>query len=345
MRVLFQLRFFGMGMLLAMAIAACQSPANSPKSTSETSSADDCQTIVHISGEAEICGQPQRVIALGPYVLEPLIALDVQPVGLADHMAFGQDTYSNPSEQIPYIGERISGQPANVGVAYTPSIEAIAKAQPDLIIGAEFNAQQYETLAEIAPTVLLEYYNTEENLRIIAKAVGRSDVAEQFIVDTEQKVMAAQETFSDYASANPKALLLFSNPPELSVSKGNQELCHTLIENLGFQLVSLPGFENNESRDTAIPISSEQLPNLNDADFVIILGSNFEERESTTSYEDDQLAGSKEAWQENAIAQSLDASKAGRVYFIPAYLCLGLPGPIGTELYLEELEQQLLSSR
>ncbi|MGP1387546.1 MAG: hypothetical protein ACTS2F_28560 [Thainema sp.] len=26
----------------------------------------------------------------------------------------------------------------------------------------------------------------------------------------------------------------------------------------------------------------------------------------------------------------------------PAYLCLGLPGPIGTELYLEELQEQLL---
>ena len=38
----------------------------------------------------------------------------------------------------------------------------------------------------------------------------------------------------------------------------------------------------------------------------------------------------------------MDASKAGRVYFIPTYLCAGLPGAIGTKLYLEELEQQLL---
>ena len=44
-------------------------------------------------------------------------------------------------------------------------------------------------------------------------------------------------------------------------------------------------------------------------------------------------------------AQSLDASQAGRVYFIPAYLCAGLPGPIGTELYLEELKEQLLPAQ
>ncbi|MEM9266963.1 MAG: hypothetical protein AAGA46_15715 [Cyanobacteria bacterium P01_F01_bin.13] len=45
------------------------------------------------------------------------------------------------------------------------------------------------------------------------------------------------------------------------------------------------------------------------------------------------------------MAQSLDASKSGRVYFVPGYLCRGLPGPIGTELYLNELKQKLLSAQ
>lgn len=44
-----------------------------------------------------------------------------------------------------------------------------------------------------------------------------------------------------------------------------------------------------------------------------------------------------------AIAQSLDASQAGRVYSAPAYLCFGFPSAIGTELYLEELEKQFLN--
>ncbi|PSN77790.1 hypothetical protein C8B47_20200 [filamentous cyanobacterium CCP4] len=66
------------------------------------------------------------------------------------------------------------------------------------------------------------------------------------------------------------------------------------------------------------------------------------EADTFSSYQLDQL---KQAWGDNAIAQSLVASQAGRVYFIPAYLCLGLPGPIGTELYLEELKQQLLPAQ
>ncbi|MEM8718512.1 MAG: hypothetical protein AAGE84_04290 [Cyanobacteria bacterium P01_G01_bin.39] len=44
------------------------------------------------------------------------------------------------------------------------------------------------------------------------------------------------------------------------------------------------------------------------------------------------------------IIIKLDASKVGRVYFIPAYMCLGLPGAINTEFYLEELKEQLISS-
>jgi len=59
-------------------------------------------------------------------------------------------------------------------------------------------------------------------------------------------------------------------------------------------------------------------------------------------FEGHQLKPLQQDWEANAIAQSLDASKDGRVYFIPAYLCLGLPGSIGTELYLEKLKALLL---
>ena len=49
-------------------------------------------------------------------------------------------------------------------------------------------------------------------------------------------------------------------------------------------------------------------------------------------------------WRGCANTQSLNASKADRIYFIPADLCLGLPGPISIELYLEELKAQLLDA-
>ena len=46
-------------------------------------------------GATEICGQLQRIVVLGPYVLEPLLALNVQLVGYADHIAFHQGDYTD----------------------------------------------------------------------------------------------------------------------------------------------------------------------------------------------------------------------------------------------------------
>ena len=271
MQRLLQIRVLALNLMLAVVIAACQSPTNSPKAPSETSSTsnDSCQTIAHASGEAEICGQPRRIVALGPYVLEPLVALAIQPIGFADHTAFGQDIYDNPSQQIPYIGDRITNQLENVGTAFTPSIEAIAKAQPDLIVVTEYNAQQYEALSQIAPTILLAYSNAEESLELIARAVDRPKAAKQLIADTKQQVTTARETFSDFVSAYPKALLLFSRSQELSLSQNSQELCNAVVRELGFQLVSFPESDNTDSKDTVVPISSEQLSNLNDADLLL----------------------------------------------------------------------------
>jgi len=290
-----------------------------------------------------VCGQPQRIVALGPYVLESLLTLGIQPVGFADHMMLHQGTYDNPSQQIPYLGNRITQPLANVGLAYSPSIESLLKIQPDLIVGTESNASQYATLSEMAPTVLVKWADPENSLRTIAQAVGHSDQAEQLLTKTEQHIAAAREAFAPFVAANPKVLLLSSSQlQEINLGNSGHGQCSSLIEALGFQLVAPPGFDRTNT-DSLVPISLETLPQLNEADSIILLGSNFSALNEADTFENHQLISLKQSWEQNALAQSLQASKAGRVYFIPAYLCLGLPGSIGTELYLDELQKQLLT--
>jgi iron complex transport system substrate-binding protein len=118
------------------------------------------------------------------------------------------------------------------------------------------------------------------------------------------------------------------------------------VSDLGFQLVYPSGINGSKLND-AIPVSSETLAQLNDANSIILLGSPSSELNrskgvnNATKY---SLRSLEQTWNKNAIAQSLQASRTRRVYFIPVYLCLGLPGPIGTELYLNELREQLLSN-
>ena len=336
-----------LGLLTAFTIAACHSQiSQSSDGTIFTvsSNPDSCRTIEHGVGETKICGQPQRIVVLGPFYLELLLALDMQPTGYGDHAAFHQGDYTNPGQQIPYLGDRITQPIANVGSAYTPSVEAIVKNQPDLIIGVEGN--DYETLAKIAPTLLLtDRHDTEHNLITIAQAVDRTEQAEQLLSQTQQQIAAARESFASLVATHPRVALLSSSELQDIRLANSSAPCSLLIEALGFQLVLPPGSINDNASDY-MSISLETLPQLNEANTVILLGHNFKDLDQLQSmerFEELQVSNVKQAWEKNAIAQFLDASKAGRVYFIPVYLCRGLPGPIGTELYLEELKEQLLA--
>lgn len=345
------IRWVGLAMMMMGAIAACQrTPSLVQNNAIPTPSSDHttCRTIAHAMGKTQVCGQPQRIVVLGPYLLEPLLALGIQPIAFADHIAFHRGDYTKPAEQIPYLGQWISQSLANVGIAYMPSIEAILKAQPDLILGIDGNnASQYQTFTGIAPTLMLKWTEPEKNLQIIAQAVNRSEQAEQLLTQTKQRIATARQTFAPLVETAPRLLLLSSTElREIYLGVNTHGLCSSLLKELGFQLVVPPGFQPSQ-QTTLVPITLEALPQLNHANLIVLLGNNFSgvnQSKDANTFNEHQLTNLKRAWAKNAIAQTLNASQQGQVYFIPAYLCLGLPGPIGTELYLHELKKQLLSS-
>ncbi len=122
-----------------------------------------------------------------------------------------------------------------------------------------------------------------------------------------------------------------------------QDSCGSLVESLGFELIYPPSWDAANPYSPAL--SLEALPQLDDAESIILFGDNthkFDQLQDMSHFEQHQLHRLEQAWQENAIAQSLPATQAERVYFIPTYLCRALPGPIGSELYLNELQQLLL---
>ena len=327
-------------------IIACGDRLTQYTVSQKISPSTECQVIQHQVGETQVCGQPQKIVALGPNVLEILLALDVQPVGFADHVPLHQGNYDNPSQQIPYLGERVTGELINLGLAYTPSIEALLKIKPDLIIGNELNRSQYEMLSKIAPTLLFPRFDAQPNLLAISKILGRSEKAKKILADSDQRLAIAQKALSDIVANHPQVLMLVSLGQSISEQlrfPRRDSFCDSLVTNLGFKLMS-PSSLVPADKSVPPPLSIETLPQFNSADSIILLGANFSQVQlSDDKYFEPQMQKLKQQWSENAIAQSLTASKEGRVYFIPAYLCIGLPGPIGTELYLQELQKQLLS--
>ncbi|MEM9008776.1 MAG: iron-siderophore ABC transporter substrate-binding protein, partial [Cyanobacteria bacterium P01_F01_bin.86] len=329
-----------------------------PTSEAAVRPASGCRVIQHDLGETEVCGQPQKVVTLSAHILDLLLSLDVQPFAstLTLNIHTGE-VFDDPARQIPYLGERLTGQPINLGRDHTPSLEALVALKPDLIVGeGGRNADEYELLSEIAPTLLWNDRTAlgkwQESLRDLAKALDMEAKAETLIQQYKADIASARAGLVDVVTAHPKLLLLgASRLDEGFVVIEPDSYLGELLAGVGFQLIPPPAAAINASTPL---MSIEALPELNDADSVIVLGWNFDISEGLENsdpsadtsmgdlLETHQTKTIQQDWQTNGIAQSLTASQENRVYFATFYKWNGLNGPIGAELILEQLRQFFL---
>ena len=340
------------GIVMSLLIVACSNQTADDRQQYDSQAlsltSTNCQSWQHDRGETEVCGQPQKILALGPNMLELLLALEVQPVGYADYFSLPVSKFDRPSQQVPFLGERVTNQPVNLGSADDPSLETIAQLQPDLILGDVYsNQDEYALLSQIAPTLLFTYAvddRWQEQIRLIAKALGKSERAETVIKEHLKRIAQTQKALQPIASKYPKVLMLGSERlgQGIEIDPYNHDsYCSTLMADLGFQIVVPPNSEGKEGQGGNV--SLELLPQLV-ADLIFIQAYNLDLiGNSGQDVVKEQITSVKQQWNSNAIAQSLPASKSERVYFTSAYLCRAMPGPIGAEIFLTQLQQQLLS--
>lgn len=74
-------------LLLALVLAGCVVPAQpvaAPAAETDSARAAATRTVQHALGESTITGTPQRIVALEWTYVEALLALGIQPIGVAD---------------------------------------------------------------------------------------------------------------------------------------------------------------------------------------------------------------------------------------------------------------------
>ncbi|MBE9170814.1 iron-siderophore ABC transporter substrate-binding protein [Pleurocapsales cyanobacterium LEGE 06147] len=341
-----------LGMLAVFLAVACggktaNNLTNDQNQPLSHSAQNQCQTIEHDFGKTEVCRQPQKVAVLGSNMLETILALQVQPVGYADYLSFHRADFDRPSRQIPYLGRRVTSQPINLGTSGEPSLEALTRLKPDLILGnVEQHRDKYALLSKIAPTLLFRWarqgVDWQPSFQVIARALGRTEQAQKVIEVHNQQLAVTREKLAPVVAAHPTVLMLDTNGLNQYLQlSGSASPCGRLIDKLGFRLVS---FNKQKMQSSYQRVSLENLPQF-ESDLIVVEGYDFSQPEQLAdakNIETHQLQGIKQEWSENAIAQSLPASQEGRVYFVSSYLCNGLPGPIGAEIFLDELQKQLL---
>ncbi|MFB4196131.1 iron-siderophore ABC transporter substrate-binding protein [Streptomyces carpaticus] len=240
-------------------------------------------TIDSALGTAEITEQPERVVTLGQGSAETAIALGHTPVGIESY-AWGSDD----SGYLPWIHEAVTeaGEelPTQFAGADDIDFETIIELEPDVILApwSGITQEQFDILTDIAPTVaypdLAWSTNWDEQIEIIATALGQPQEAQTLIDDIGRQLADAAATRPEYADVS-FSYIYTTGPGTLGVFLPEEQRV-SMVSSLGLTVDPVVNtFEETEGTDSAL-IGLENADQLADSDLIFTFYSDAETRES-----------------------------------------------------------------
>lgn len=152
-------------------------------------------TVSHHGGETTLEQQPECIVALEWHLVEDLLVMGIQPVAIADIEGF--KTWVT-------VDVALADEVQDVGLRHEPSLEALAAAKPDLILGLDYrDLALYDQLSGIAPTILINAYPLEEDITPLEDLHNRLRFEASFLDTAEaaEAALAAMDaTISEQAS-------------------------------------------------------------------------------------------------------------------------------------------------
>ncbi len=273
--------------------------------------------ITHEMGVTTVPDHPERIVVLEFSFIDALASVGVAPVGIADD--------NKRDRVIPAYTDIIGDDWVSVGTRKTPSLEVIASLNPDLIIAdKKRHSAAYETLSEIAPTIVLDslagdYHDSVAQMAVIGEAIGKPEEMAARVAEHKATMAAFAEKIAPVAKGvtaqfgvtNAKGLWLHS-PISYNGS---------LLAMLGFDSAMQPK-EGGVYEATYVPTTLEQLSEVNPD--ILLFGE----------YVDPSFV---DGWAEDALYKNLNAVKNGKVYWVTAHNWSRLRGMLAAELTAQDL--------
>lgn len=189
------------GLFIVMVFGLALYGCNTPKQ--DNGAAGDSIEITHKLGVTKVPVNPSRIVVLDIGALETLHELGVTPAAV-------------PKKYMPeYLSEIESDESiGDVGSIIEPDFEAINALNPDLILISTRQERYYDELSQIASTVFIgtnnkDYLNSFiDNTNLLARIVGKQQLAQEKLETLISKIERAQEKFRDDPH---KALFLIYN--------------------------------------------------------------------------------------------------------------------------------------
>ncbi|MBD2253832.1 ABC transporter substrate-binding protein [Nostoc parmelioides] len=167
-------------------VTACYRHSH-PNLVDKKSPASECRLIKHELGETCVPLNPQRIIVVDQIALEALVALDLKPIGTANHVFF--DSKAN------LLKEKIAGI-SYIGKTGEINLEKVLQLNPDLIVSVYgIQPENYPLLSKIAPTVQVKHFQSDWQtpLREIGKVVNKIEKVEELLTQYEQRFQTIRE--------------------------------------------------------------------------------------------------------------------------------------------------------
>lgn len=330
---------------LALILTACggsdgpdgAAPTDAPDATeteteNETEDATDEPaapvSVEDANGTVELEAPAERVVALEWTYVEDLLAVGVQPVGVADVAGYEQWVDVEPA-----LGDDVT----DVGTRQEPSLESIAALEPDLIIGVQFRHEPIlDQLEAIAPTLLFNPYpeaggeltqfdEMVQTFEAVAAAVGGSVEAAEVLTAMEATFADVSETLADAELATDRVALAqgftAEDAPTIRMFTDNA-MAITILERLGLTN-AWPGEPETYGFST---VDVEALTQVGDAHFLYVAQD-----------EDNVFTG---ALADNPVWQDLEFVQADRVHALGGDTWL-FGGPLSAEVVAHRVAEVL----
>lgn len=266
--------------LAAILAGATACGQDSSKAQSQEGGSGATRTVDTPKGRVQVPAEPKRIVmltgGLAGYAFHlgaPVAATDTRVLGVTDLKGEFPPSFADAATKqgtTPLPG----GQQL--------SIEAVAAAKPDLIIGggqgisAVQAEQAYDDLSSIAPTVLVPTTATgwKDQLALVAQATGREAKAKELVATYDRRAAEVKKKITPPAGTTVVLLSLPNKEPSLVPPTA---ALPTLLKDVGFRpddVVTKAGNPKMFGSGDSFNVSRELLPKVATAPnaFVVPLG-------------------------------------------------------------------------
>jgi iron complex transport system substrate-binding protein len=178
----------------ALTLTACGT--TEPAADDTTKKTDERITLTDASGaKVELDGPAKKVVGTEWNVVETLISLGVDPVGVADVKG-----YKTWDTTVP-----LKNEPKDIGTRGEPSMDTVAALSPDLIVATtDLPPAAVKQLRKVAPVLEVRAADAadpigqmNENLDLIARATGTTEQADALKKQVDAKVAEGKKALAD----------------------------------------------------------------------------------------------------------------------------------------------------